>query len=147
GSESVTVPNSPTGSARVRVSCVGNIFFDLSNANFTILAGAGAPTVGSVLPATGSEWGATVVTLNGTGFVSGATVEFGGVAAASVTFNGPTSLTATTPIHLPGVVGITVTNPDTQAGSLLAAFTFFPDLPWSDGFETGDWLRWSAFQN
>ena len=39
GSEPVTVPNTATTQARVRVSCVGNIFFDISNANFTILAG------------------------------------------------------------------------------------------------------------
>ena len=40
GSEQVTLPNSPTTAARVRVSAVGNIFFDVSNANFTITAGA-----------------------------------------------------------------------------------------------------------
>ena len=39
GTEAVTLPNTPTPQARVRVSCVGNVFFDLSNVNFTILAG------------------------------------------------------------------------------------------------------------
>lgn len=39
GSEAVTVPNLPATQARIRVSCVGNVFFDVSNANFTILAG------------------------------------------------------------------------------------------------------------
>ena len=36
GSESVTLPNTLTAQARVRVSCVGNIFFDISNADFTM---------------------------------------------------------------------------------------------------------------
>jgi hypothetical protein len=36
GSQAVTVPGTSTAQARIRVSCVGNIFFDISNANFTI---------------------------------------------------------------------------------------------------------------
>jgi hypothetical protein len=36
GTESVTIPNLQTTQARVRVSCVGNVFFDIGNANFTI---------------------------------------------------------------------------------------------------------------
>lgn len=36
GSESVTMPNVATTQARVRVEAVGNVFFDVSNANFTI---------------------------------------------------------------------------------------------------------------
>jgi reprolysin-like metallo-peptidase family M12B len=39
GSEAVTVPNTPTTQARLQVSCVGNVFFDVGNANFTIVAG------------------------------------------------------------------------------------------------------------
>lgn len=36
GSQAVTVPNISTTTARVKVEAVGNIFFDLSNTNFTI---------------------------------------------------------------------------------------------------------------
>lgn len=36
GSETVTIPNTPSTTARIKVEAVGNIFFDLSNANFTI---------------------------------------------------------------------------------------------------------------
>jgi hypothetical protein len=40
GSEPVTIPNVATAQGRVRVSCLGNIFFDISNANFTVTASA-----------------------------------------------------------------------------------------------------------
>lgn len=36
GSETVNVPNTPTTTARIKVEAVGNIFFDINNANFTI---------------------------------------------------------------------------------------------------------------
>ncbi|MEZ4589897.1 MAG: zinc-dependent metalloprotease family protein [Chloroflexota bacterium] len=41
GSQTIFVPNLVTNSARVRVSCANNIFFDISNANFTIQLGVG----------------------------------------------------------------------------------------------------------
>lgn len=40
GSEVVTIPNTPTTTARIKVEAVGNIFFDISNTNFTITSGS-----------------------------------------------------------------------------------------------------------
>jgi hypothetical protein len=40
GSASIVVPNVATAAARVRVSCVGNIFFNISAPNFTITPGS-----------------------------------------------------------------------------------------------------------
>ena len=40
GSQAVTVPNTPGTSNRIKVEAVGNIFFDISNSNFTIGAAA-----------------------------------------------------------------------------------------------------------
>ncbi len=46
GTQAVTIPNTATTTARIKVEAVGNIFFDISNTNFTITAGTGcaAPT-------------------------------------------------------------------------------------------------------
>lgn len=51
GSESVTVPGAATTQARIKVEAVGNIFFDISNLNFTITASSGgADTIGLFRP-------------------------------------------------------------------------------------------------
>lgn len=44
GSQAITVPNTPTTTARIKVEAVGNIFFDIGNANFTITAGSSCGT-------------------------------------------------------------------------------------------------------
>ncbi len=40
GTEALVIPNTPTTTARIKVEAVGNIFFDISNTNFTITAGS-----------------------------------------------------------------------------------------------------------
>jgi hypothetical protein len=41
GSETIVVPSTPTSTARIKVEAVGNIYFDVSNVNFTITPGGG----------------------------------------------------------------------------------------------------------
>lgn len=47
GTELVTIPNTPSGTARIKIEAVGNIFFDISDVNFTITPGVavGQPAV------------------------------------------------------------------------------------------------------
>jgi hypothetical protein len=149
GSEPVTVPETPTAQARIRVACVGNVFFDISHANFTIVADDGlpAPTLTAVSPTSGPIAGGTTVTLTGTGFLSGATVLFGSTASGSVTFLSATSLTAVTPVQAAGTVAVTVNNPDAKSATLPSAFQYFDHsgmLIFKDGVESGDFSLWGG---
>ncbi|HRB24795.1 MAG TPA: M12 family metallo-peptidase, partial [Bacteroidia bacterium] len=45
GSQTITVPNISTTTARMKVEAVGNIFFDISNTNFTITTSTGLTTI------------------------------------------------------------------------------------------------------
>jgi hypothetical protein len=86
-----------------------------------------APTIIGLLPTSGPEVGGTLVTITGTNFLAGATVSFGGVAAASVTVASSTQIQAVTPPHATGAVDVRVTNPDAQFATLPAGFTYgFP---------------------
>ena len=88
-----------------------------------------APTVSSVSPNSGSSGGATGVTITGTNFLSGATVSFGGTAAANVTVVSSTSITAKTPTHATGAVNVVVTNSDGQSGTLSNGYTYVNTAP------------------
>jgi hypothetical protein len=91
---------------------------------FKVLAVANpAPTVTSILPASGSIGGGTVVTISGTGFLTNPSVKFGGVAATNVSATA-TSITATAPAHAAGKVDVVVTNTDGQSATLTQAFTY-----------------------
>lgn len=98
-------------------------FVDLDNYQWTG-APLPAPTLSSVTPNTGTTAGGTSVALAGTGFVTGATVTFGGVAATSVAVASPTSITATTPARAAGSVNVVVTNPDGQSSTLAGGYTY-----------------------
>lgn len=86
------------------------------------------PTLTSVTPGSGPSLGGTEITIVGTGFVAGATVELGSgddrsrARSVSVT---PTQIVATTPSHPPATgVAVTVTNPDGGSSSMASAFRY-----------------------
>jgi sugar lactone lactonase YvrE len=72
-----------------------------------LLVIAQAPTVSAVSPATGLPGGGTQVTISGTGFYPGSTVDFAQAPAASVTYVSPYELTAVAPAGT-GTVDVTV---------------------------------------
>jgi hypothetical protein len=90
------------------------------------------PTVTSISPNSGAPGTTVNVTITGTGFVNGATVQSGaGITASSVTFVSSTSITASFAIGAAatfGIRNITVTNP-TPGGGTSNAVTFSVALP------------------
>ncbi len=75
------------------------------------------PTLASVVPASGTSAGGTIVGLHGSGFAAGAAVSIGGSAAASVHVEpGGSEIWATTPAGTVGPADVVVTNPDGPDG-------------------------------
>jgi hypothetical protein len=83
GSEAVTIPNVATSNARVKVEAVGNVFFDVSNANFTITDTV-KPTITATVspPANAAGWHRTNPTITLT-----ATDDPGGSGVKSITYS------------------------------------------------------------
>jgi hypothetical protein len=92
GSQDITVPNNPGATNRIKVEAAGNIFFDISNTNFTIsvpigdfqfdnpaavhVACAGPNTASATLATTFSAPFASNITLSASGQPAGTTVSF-----------------------------------------------------------------------
>lgn len=96
GSASIVVPAYVnTASARVRVAAVGNIFFDISDNNLTIVPATGLHAVTAISTTAGAT-GSTVV-LTGLNLTGVTTVRFGGGVSATFTINSATQITATVP--------------------------------------------------
>jgi hypothetical protein len=66
GSEAVTLPSISSTTARVRVEAVGNIYFDVSNVNFTLVGPPPPATPTGVSASPNSICGSAPVTLAGT---------------------------------------------------------------------------------
>jgi hypothetical protein len=127
----VSVVNSTTITARTPAHAAGAVNVMVTNTdgrNGTLSGGftyiSTAPTVTGVSPASGPIAGGTAITITGTNFNTGATVMVGGTAATGVTRVNNTTITATTPAHAAGTVNVTVTNMDSQSGTLASGFTF-----------------------
>ena len=118
GTQSVQVTN-PTGQSAT------------SPGGFTYTSST-SPTplaVTSVSPSSGPVSGGTAITITGTGFVSGATVRVGGVAATGVTVVSATQLRATTPAGYVGAQNLQVTNPTGQSALAPSGFTYSSSTP------------------
>src|SRR5216683_401341 len=129
----VTVVSSTSITATTPVHAVGAVSVVVTNADsqsgtlangYTFTSPNPAPTVTALNPTSGTVNGGTPVTISGTGFLSGATLSFGGTAATGVTVVSSTSITAITPAHPAGAVTVMVTNSDSQSGMLANSYTY-----------------------
>ena len=123
GTNSITFTAGAVGTLTLQVTVTTSTSC-ASTKSANVAVGVPAVTVTSVSPTSGSINGHTAVTVNGTGFASGATVTFGGNAATSVVVVNATQITASTPPHAAGTVNVTVTNTDTSAGTLTNGYTY-----------------------
>lgn len=117
-------PTHTSGAVTVSVTSGRNQSATLAG-GFTY-SGSTTGTIGvsSISPTQGPASGGTVVTVNGSGFQTGATVMFGSTQSSTVTIASSTQLDAMSPPENAGTVGITVTDPNAQSSSLPSAFTY-----------------------
>lgn len=108
GSETITLPNVPTTTARIMVRGANHIFFDISNTDFTITAPLNDFTLGvtpSFQTACTPANAVYVVDIGATGGFSGnVTLSVSGVPA------GATSNFSTNPVAAPGTSDLTIVN-------------------------------------
>ena len=95
-----------------------------------LLAGAftynALPVITSPLsPNNGRSTGGNAITINGSGFVSGAAVKIGGNSVTGLSISA-SQITGTTPAGVIGSQTVTVTNPDSGYGELAGGFTYNP---------------------
>jgi hypothetical protein len=83
-----------------------------------------APTVSTISPVSGTTAGGTTIGIAGTGFLGGAAVSLGGMAATSVNVTSSTTITATAPAHAAGAVNVLVANTDGQSATLPNGYTY-----------------------
>lgn len=105
GSQAVTIPATPTSTARIKIEAVGNIFFDISNTNFTI---GGAVACGAPAGLTSSAITTSSATISW-GAVSGASnydVDY--KTNASSTWTNAATATTALSANLSGLVATTV---------------------------------------
>ena len=102
----------------------------LSVDNFKAIRPTPIPSITSVSPNSGPEAGGTQVSISGSDFSAGSTVQFGGVAATNVNVVNPNLITATTAAHTNGTVNVVVTTADSQVATLTNGYTYlFADDP------------------
>ena len=112
GAQDVLITN-PNGRAATRVAA------------FTYTStSSGTLTATSVSPQSGPTSGGTLITVDGTGFVSGATISIGGTAATGVSFVSSTRLTARTPAKPAGGYNVVVRNPNRRTANTPHGFTY-----------------------
>ena len=129
GTAPVVFPNGVTSTtARVKVEAVGNIFFDISNANFTIVPGDTCPAVSNISPQAGNV--GNTVTITGVNFMNAGNVtgvKFTNNVTATFNVVNDTTITTTVPA---GAVGGPITISKTACPDIqTAGFSVCPNPP------------------
>ncbi|MFL5300412.1 MAG: IPT/TIG domain-containing protein [Anaeromyxobacteraceae bacterium] len=119
--------NNSMKSAAVLLAVLG-LVSACSSSSSSPLTSAAPPSISRVSPPSGALGGGTRVTIVGANFAAGAEVSFGG-AAGTVTSVVAGAVQVVTPAHAAGAVDVRVTNPDLQASTLPAGFTFEASPP------------------
>lgn len=88
-----------------------NVYVGGEDGSIAEFARAVKPTVSEIEPHSGSEAGSTEVTITGSGFAEGASVEFGTTPALSVKVESATSIKAVSPAGSGSNLQVAVTNP------------------------------------
>ena len=123
GTNSITYTAGAVGTLTLTVTVTTSAgCIDAKSANVNVIVPP--VTVTSVSPTGGSIAGGTVVTINGTGFLSGASVTFGAAAATNVVIVSPVRITAKTPPHALGAVNVTVTNLNATTWTLTNGYLY-----------------------
>ena len=134
-SYTTTFNNNATVNIRSRaVDDSGNLEVPGPGITITVGTPAPPPSVGSVNPNSGAQGQSlSSVIITGSNFQSGATCSFGaGITVNSCTFNSATQLTANISIGSTAATGtrnVSVTNPDSQTGTLTNGFTVTTGAP------------------
>lgn len=118
----ITAGAHPAGSVDVTVTSSIDSQTDTLVGGYSFNA---APTISSVTPANVPQSISTSISIAGSDFISGATVEVDGVACSNIVFVNATEITCDTPVSASsGLVNVEVVNPDTQSDSDASLLTY-----------------------
>ena len=139
GTRSINFTAGAAGALTIDVTVTsGASCSDAEQANVAVTVAPPAVNITTVVPGIASRLGGTPITINGTGFLTGATVTVGGIAATNVVVVNAVQITATTPAHAPGTVAVTVTNLDATTATLAGALVIAPQQFDANGDTTID---------
>jgi hypothetical protein len=160
GTEGVTLPNIATTEARVKVEAVGNVYFDISNADFAIQAhpvvtndapggtasvqysDALSPTV--TISASDADTHGSDLTAVAVGLPAGLSLADGAVSGSSTLPGTHTWTVAGNTTAAPGSYPVTVTVTDETGGTGETSFTIVVTQEDADATYTGDMLAFTA---
>ena len=128
-----TVPSTAKGIVALACASQGTCDAVGPEASGTVvvgLAAAAAPSVGGLVEQSGATKGGASVTVYGSGFATGDTVDFGKTAATGVSVLSASSLDVTAPAGTAGTVTVTVSNASgTSSGVADADYTYLTGPP------------------